>query len=109
MAFDQGLAEIFRNDLADQVGITEKRMFGGLCFMLHGNMLCGVHSGGGMLRVGKEHEAEALQVVGVEPMAFTGRPMGGMVDVDEEVMADDTRRLFVLQLALEFVKSLPPK
>ena len=60
MAYDEGLAELMRGDLAGVPGITEKKMFGGLCFLLDGNMLCGVHKGGGMFRVGKDNEAAAL-------------------------------------------------
>ena len=78
MAFDEGLAQVFRDALIRTEGIIEKKMFGGLCFMLHGNMLCGVHQDGGMARVGKEAEANTLQIDGVTPLAFTGRPMGAL-------------------------------
>ena len=108
MAYDEGLAEILRADLAD-AQVEEKRMFGGLCFMLEGHMLCGVHEGGGMFRVGKPREAEALAIEGVSEMAFTGRKMGGLVDVTDEVLADDSRRLHLLDLARSNVDSLPPR
>ncbi len=52
MAFDPGLAQLLRNDMAGQ-SITEKKMFGGLCFLSKGHMICGVHRGGTMYRVGK--------------------------------------------------------
>ncbi len=111
MAYDEGLAELLRGDLADQPGIEEKKMFGGLCFMLNGNMLCGVHgkSGGGMFRVGKERESQAKAIPGAGDMTFTGRKMGGMVDVDEGAFGDDARRGALLALALEFVSALPAK
>ena len=109
MAHDEGLAEILRGDLADLPGISEKRMFGGLAFMLDGNMLCGVHKDGAMFRVGKAHEAEALAVPGARPMDFTGRKMGGFVDVADEVLVDEDRRAHLMRLALDFVRSLPPK
>ncbi len=109
MAFDEGLAQILRDDLADLDGIVEKTMFGGLCFMLNGNMLCGVHRGGAMFRVGKDHEAQALAIDGVVPMAFTGRRMGGLVDMAEEAFIDDRRRADCMALALAFVGSLPAK
>jgi len=109
MAYDEGLAELMRDDLADLSGIVEKRMFGGLCFMWNGNMLCGVHTGGGMFRVGKDNHAEALAIEGAEPMAFTGRPMGGMIDVSDEAMATDSTRADCLRLAMEFVGALPAK
>ena len=109
MAYDEGLAQVFRDALARLDGVTEKRMFGGLCFMLHGNMLCGVHKDGGMARVGKDNEAAALEIDGVTPLAFTGRPMGGFVDLDRDLIADDQLRQRVLALAIEYVESLPAK
>lgn len=109
MAYDEGLAAMMRDDLAGIGGITERKMFGGLCFLLDGNMVCGVHQGGGMMRVGKEREEAARAIPGTGPMLFTGRPMGGMVDVSEDLLADDRRRGQVLGLALENARSLPPK
>lgn len=109
MAYDEGLAELMREELGVRDGLTEKRMFGGLAFLLHGNMVCGVHRGGGMFRVGKASEAEALARPGVEPMQFTGRRMGGMVDVTDEAMADDGTRAALMRLALTHAESLPPK
>lgn len=109
MAYDEGLAKLLRGDLAERRGIIEKRMFGGLCFMLDGHMLCGVHKGGGLFRVGKERYAEALQIDGAGLMTMTGRPMGGMVDVSDEAMADDARRGQLMGLAVENIRSLPPK
>lgn len=109
MAYDEGLAELLRTDLAEADGIEEKRMFGGLCFMKDGHMLCGVHKDGGMFRVGKARHESALAIKGARPMEFTGRPMGGFVDVAEEAMADDTRRAALLALALKNVEGLRPK
>ena len=109
MAYDEGLAQLMRDALARLDGVTEKRMFGGLCFMLNGNMVCGVHRQGGMARVGKENEASALQLDGVEPLSFTGRKMGGMVDLHADTITDDRRRSEVLQLAIDFVNTLPAK
>jgi len=109
LAYDEGLATLMRDDLAQTQGIVEKKMFGGLCFMHFGNMLCGVHKGGGMYRVGKVNEIAALAVDGVSPLAFTGKRMGGMLDVDDDLMGDDDRRTQLLELALDFVGSLPAK
>ncbi|MCP5073806.1 MAG: TfoX/Sxy family protein [Rhodobacteraceae bacterium] len=109
MAYDDGLAQLLRDELADVAGVSEKRMFGGLCFLLNGNMLCGVHKGGGMFRVGKDLEAAALQIDGTGPMTFTGRKMGGMVDVSDELLADETRMRKVMELAHQFVGALPAK
>ena len=109
MAYDEGIAEILRDDLADTPGVSEKRMFGGICFMWNGNMLCGAHAGGAMFRVGKDNEAVSLEIEGVTPLAFTGRKMGGMVDVTYETLADDKRRRALMKLAREFVGDLPAK
>jgi TfoX/Sxy family transcriptional regulator of competence genes len=109
MAYDEGLAAMMRDDLADQSGITERKMFGGLCFMMNGNMVCGVHTGGGMFRVGKSREAEARAIEGAGELTFTGRPMGGMIEVDEDAMADDDRRGRWTALAVKNAASLPAK
>lgn len=109
MAYDEGQAQILRDEFADMTGITERKMFGGICFMLNGHMLAGVHSQGGMARVGKAAEPDAIAIDGVDPLSFTGRKMGGFVDVSGEALEDDERRAAVLELAIKFVRSLPPK
>ncbi|MCP3972289.1 MAG: TfoX/Sxy family protein [Rhodobacteraceae bacterium] len=109
MVYDKGLAEILRDDLAGIPGVSERKMFGGLCFMLNGNMLCGVHKGGGMFRVGKGNEAKALAIDGAGPMQFTGRRMGGLIDLTDDAMADDTARGDCLRLSLQFVGALGAK
>lgn len=109
MTYDEDLAQIFREDFARFDNVTEKKMFGGLCFLLNGNMLCGVHKDGGMARVGKENEPLALQIEGVSPLSFTGRKMGGLVDLDVEVINDYQKRADVMALAIEYVENLPPK
>lgn len=109
MAYDEGMAQILRDSLTDTSGIEEKKMFGGICFMLNGNMLCGVHRGGGMFRIGKAHEAAALSVDGASPLSFTKRKMGGMVDVTDDAIAGDDTREHLMALALDFVGGLPAK
>lgn len=109
MAYDEGIAQLIRDDLAHLEGITEKKMFGGLCFLLEGHMVGGVHRGGGMFRVGKEAEAHAMSIDGTGPMMFTGRKMGGMVDVEDDAMADDSRRGALIAMAVAYAQSLPPK
>lgn len=109
MAYDEGHLALLRDDFVDQPGLIEKKMFGGICFMLNGNMLCGVHKGGGMFRVGKDREAEARAISGASPMAFTKRPMPGFIDVDDDLMADDTRRGQILALAKAYVGEMPSK
>ncbi len=109
MAYDEGLAQTFRDALAERTGVSERKMFGGLCFMLNGNMLCGTYREGGMYRVGKGNEAAALALPGVRPMTMTGRPMPGLVDVDRAAIEDDALRGRLLALAFAFVDSLPAK
>ena len=109
MAFDAALADVMRDDLAHLEGLKEVRMFGGICFMHHGHMLCGIHKDGALYRVGKERHAAALALDGVEEMTMTGRPMGGLVDADVDAMADDDLRQTLLSMALEFTASLPAK
>ncbi|PWE33062.1 hypothetical protein DDZ14_06475 [Maritimibacter sp. 55A14] len=109
MAYDEGAAETMREDLADLDGLTERRMFGGLCFLWHGHMLCGIHARGAMYRVGKASEPAALAIPGARPMDFTGRKMGGIIETDLEVLADDAARATWLGLAKNFVTTLPPK
>ena len=109
MAYDEGMAQVLRDHLAHEDGITERKMFGGLCFMKNGHMVCGVHQGGGMARVGKAAEAAALKIEGVAPLSFTGRKMGGMVDVADACFADDARRHQIVTMALAYASSLPPK
>ncbi len=72
-------------------------------------MLCGVHKDGGMARVRKESESLALAIEGVTSLAFTGRPMGGFVDLSENVIADDRLRQQLLDLAIQYVVGLPEK
>lgn len=109
MAYDDGHAEQMREALGSEYEFTEKKMFGGLCFMLNGHMVCGVHKGGGMARVGKQAEEDALQIEGITPLSFTGRKMGGMVDVSEDVLGTDDRLRKIVGMALKYAKSLPPK
>ncbi|SMR71903.1 TfoX N-terminal domain-containing protein [Aliiroseovarius halocynthiae] len=109
MAYDNGLYELLKDDLGDRPDMSEKKMFGGIAFMLNGNMLCGVHKNGAMYRVGKTHEAKALSLPGARKMDFTGRPMGGFIDAGEEAMSDDGTRAELLRLSIDFVTTLPAK
>lgn len=108
MPYSEQMAETMRADLGVEPGLSEKRMFGGLCFLLHGNMVCGVMKKGAMYRPGKEREAEAL-ALGAAPLAFTGRRMGGLVELDEGGFADAGTRAALTELSLAHAASLPPK
>lgn len=108
MPYDPQLAGQMRTTLQARTGVVEKKMFGGYCWMLRGNMLCGVEVGRFMFRVGKDQEAEALSRPGARPMDITGRPMKGFVWVDASEAVgkglDDW-----IELAARYVGGLPPK
>ncbi len=109
MAHDPHLAELMREALAGRMGVTEKRMFGGVCFMLNGNMLGGVANHDKfMFRVGKALEQEALSRPGALPMDFTGRKMGGMIWVEADA-ALETGLEDWIEFTAGFVGGLPPK
>lgn len=108
MSFDPGLAQLLRDDLAGEP-VTEQKMFGGLCFLTRGHMICGVHRGGSMFRVGKDSSPAALDVPGAQRMRMADREMAAMVQLSPEDSADDARRAALLSLALATVRALPPK
>jgi hypothetical protein len=108
MPFDPALADRMRHALADVPGAQEKKMFGGYCWMLNGNMLCGVEVGRFMFRVGKDREAEALGRPGASPMDITGKPMPGFVWVDAAHAEGDALRRWI-DFAGVYVGSLPRK
>ncbi|MBL8913872.1 MAG: TfoX/Sxy family protein [Archangium sp.] len=104
MAASAKLLAQVRTGLAKSAGVTEVKMFGGVCFMLRGHMLCGVETERFMFRVGPANEAKALSLAGASPMDFTGRPLRGFVYVEAG------RRLApFLTLALNYVSALPAK
>lgn len=108
MPYSEHLAETMRADLGVEPGLSEKKMFGGLCFLLNGNMVCGVMKDGAMYRPGKDREAQALDA-GAQPLTFTGRKMGGMVEIDEGQFADGALRATLTELSLAHAASLPAK
>lgn len=108
MPFDPELANRMRRALKSLSGIQERNMFGGLCWMLRGNMLCGVEGGRFMFRVGKGLEEEALSRPGATPMDFTGKPMRGFVWVSASE-TEGKRLTSWIELATSFVSTLHPK
>lgn len=113
MAYDEGLAERFRDGLRGTAHISEKRMMGGVCFFLNGNMI-GVadrtKAGDGrfMFRVGKDNEPEALSRPGASVVEQGGKRLGGLIFV-EETSCDDAALKSWVSLALDFVSRFPPK
>ena len=109
MAYDEGLAQRIREQLTAQTDFSEKKMFGGLAFMVRGHMAVGVVKDELMARVGAEQYEVCLQWSGAKPMDFTGRPMKGMVFVAQPALAEDDQLQRWLQQSLAFVANLPSK
>jgi TfoX/Sxy family transcriptional regulator of competence genes len=109
LAYDEGLAERLRETLEAGFGCTEKRMFGGVAFMVNGHMALGVANDELMVRVGKDGWAEALAQPGAREMTFTGRSMKTMVFVDQSALETDQEVHDWIERALDFVLTLPPK
>ena len=109
MAFDPGVAQRVREALTDQHGVTEKKMFGGLTFMLRGHMSVGVLGEEFMVRVGPDSYESALKEPHARRMDFTGRPMKGFVFVEPDGFSSDQDLSAWLARASEFVLSLPAK
>jgi TfoX/Sxy family transcriptional regulator of competence genes len=109
MAYDQGLAQRLREVLEEQLDVTEKTMFGGIAFLLHGSMFVGIVHDDLMVRVGPAEHAAALARPHARPMDFAGRPMNGYVYVAPEGMESDAALAGWVHLALRFVSTLPPK
>jgi len=108
MAYDEALADRVRTVLAEEDGLSERKMFGGLAFMLHGNMACGIVKDELMLRLGPEGADAALDLPHTRQMDFTGRPMTGMVFVAQAGIDGDSLAGLVGQ-AVAYARTFPPK
>ena len=106
---DEKLAERVRGVLAGAGSVEEKKMFGGLAFMVDGNMCCGIRGDELVVRVGKERQDACLAEPHTRPFDFTGKPLGGFVVVEPEGNADEAQFGKLAGMALAFVKELPPK
>ena len=109
MAYDEGLAQRIRDILEDGDGIQEKKMFGGICYLLNWNMICGVYKDYLIVRVGPNSYAESLTKPHTREFDITGRPMKGWVTVSEEGYSDDSDLDKWVHKGLDFAASLPPK
>ncbi|NMG27939.1 TfoX/Sxy family protein [Aromatoleum evansii] len=109
MAFDEGLAERLRDELREHHDIAEKRMFGGLAFMLRGHMCVGILRDTLVVRVGAERYEDALRTAHARPMDFTGRPLTGFVMVEPPGFESDADLSRWVHRALRFNALLPPK
>ena len=109
MAFDEGLAQRVRECLAQRTDVAEKKMFGGLCFLVGGNMAAGIVGEELMLRVGPQAYAECLARPHAREMDFTGRALRGMVYVGVDGLSQDAELASWVARGVDYAASLPPK
>jgi TfoX/Sxy family transcriptional regulator of competence genes len=108
MAYDEELAARIRDALVERTDFDEKKMFGGLAFMVNTHMACGVMHDDLLVRVGKENYEDALSRGG-QVMDFTGRPMRSMVMVPGDSLTSGTTLVDWVEEAVAFAKAAPPK
>jgi TfoX/Sxy family transcriptional regulator of competence genes len=110
MAYDEDLANRVREQLAGEEGLTEKAMFGGLAFLLCGNMAVGLSSGGElMVRVGPDGTDDALARPHTRLFDMTGRPMKGWILVAPKGVRTSRQLAAWVRRGVEFARTLPPK
>jgi len=109
MAYDTVLAQRVKAQIGDKTGFSEKVMFGGIGFMLYGNMVCGVNKDDLIVRVGAESYDDALELPHAKVFDFTGRPMRGWVMVSPEgTVSDEDLHRWVMK-GVDYSSSLPKK
>ena len=109
MAYDEGLAERLREVFRGRRGVTEKKMFGGIAFMVGGYMTVGIVDDTLMARVGPDQYAAALRLPHVREMDFTGKPMKGYVYVAAAGFDSQAELEAWVERCVKFVGTLPPK
>jgi TfoX/Sxy family transcriptional regulator of competence genes len=109
MAFDESLAARIRDAVARKKGVAEKKMFGGVGFLLNGNMLVGVWKDSIIVRIGPDAYDDALLEPHVREFDITGKPMKGWIMVDADGIEEDDVLADWIQRASSFVKTLPAK
>lgn len=109
MAYDQKLAERIRGLLQARPDLVEKKMFGGVAYLLRGNMACGAHGSRLIVRLGPERHAAAMAEAHTAPFDLTGRPMAGWAMVEPEGCASEEDLARWVQMGLDYALSLPPK
>jgi hypothetical protein len=109
MAYDEGLAQRIRQELDQVPDLVEKKMFGGVAFMVRGNMACGVHKDMLMVRVGPERYEETIQMPHTRPFDMTGRAMKGWLLVEPGGMESEADLKDWLNQGVDFAMTLPPK
>ena len=109
MPYNERMAERVRQFLRGRRGLSEKKMFGGIGFLMHGNMCVGVWREYLILRLGPEQAEDALREPFVKPFDITGRAMSGWVMVESRGVEDDAALADWIAQALSFVQMLPAK
>lgn len=103
------MEELLREQLGPLSGLAEKAMFGGRAWLLGGNLLCAASDKGMLIRLGKGHDGWALEHPAIDRMEMRGRALEGWVRAGPDAFGDDDIRQRLLDAALAFVRSLPPK
>ena len=109
MPRDKGLEELLESDLAGLRGLTQKAMFGGMGWLLNGNLLCGAREDGMLVRLGKDNDAWALKLPGVKRMEMQGRALSGWLKANQDAYGNDATRGKLLKAAIGFNRTLPKK
>ena len=109
MPYDTGLAQRIREILEEEPEFDEKKMFGGICFLLFGNMVCGIIRDNLIVRVGAANYNEALKMPHTKKFDLTGKALIGWVMVVSEALDSDEELNDWVQKAVNFVRTLPPK
>ena len=109
MAYDEGLGQRIREVLDEQPNLVEKKMFGGVGFMVQGNMACGVHKDMLIVRVGPKAYEETMKYPHTRPFDMTGRAMKGWVMVEPGGFESATDLKDWVEQGLNFTLTLPPK
>jgi hypothetical protein len=109
MAYDKGLAQRVRELLAEEQGFAEKKMFGGVCFLLHGNMACGIINDDLIVRVGLPDYETSLALPHTRRFDITGRTLKGWVMVEADGHEEDEHLSAWVRKGVRFTLTLPPK
>jgi TfoX/Sxy family transcriptional regulator of competence genes len=109
MPFDEGLAGRIRALIGKRPGLAEKKMFGGIAFLLKGNMCCGVHRDSLIVRLDPAETEQALSQPNARVFDLTGRPMKGWILVDQKGLATDAQLKQWVDRACRYAGSLPAK
>ena len=109
MPYSHSLAERIRQVFAQRRDVAEKKMFGGVCFRLHGNICVGVWHNSLIARLGPDRAAAVLQQPHVGEFDVTGRPMKGWVMIEPEGIETDEQLREWIEESVRFVNTLPKK